>query len=446
MRGDSWLEEVWRLCLVLLAGMLVGLVLGQVWGVTLLALILYVLRHLYNIQRLINWLNAPESGGMPHQFGIWGEVYALISRRFSEHVQRQHRLKTLLEQFQISAAALPDAVVALGSSDEIRWANEAAQHLLGLRMPGDLGRPIVNLFRSPAFQQFLARRDFSGTVDLGLQGPEQRQLSLRAVPYGHDQLLIIAQDITERYRLERIRRDFVANVSHELRTPLTVIAGFAENMQDDPEQCPEAWRRPLTLITEQTGRMQHIVEDLLLLARLEGGGNQLRQEPVDVARLLGKLAEEARLLAVEDVTVSLEIESDYQLMADPGLLRSAIGNLVVNAVHHTPPGGEIVLHWLDEADASCIIVEDTGEGIAPEHILRLTERFYRVDTGRSRERGGTGLGLAIVKHILQVHDGRLEILSTPGEGSQFICRFPARLRVEVEQALTVDDNPIQPNS
>jgi len=199
----------------------------------------------------------------------------------------------------------------------------------------------------------------------------------------------------------------------------------------------------LTLITEQTGRMQHIVEDLLLLARLEGGGNQLRQEPVDVARLLGKLAEEARLLAVEDVSVSLEIESDYQLMADPGLLRSAIGNLVVNAVHHTPPGGEIVLHWLDEADASCIIVEDTGEGIAPEHILRLTERFYRVDTGRSRERGGTGLGLAIVKHILQVHDGRLEILSTPGEGSQFICRFPARLRVEVEQALTVDDNPVQ---
>lgn len=443
MRGDSWLEEVWRLLLVLLAGILAGLVLGHVWGVTLLALTLYVVRHLYNIQRLLRWLNAPESSGIPLQFGIWGDVYARISRRLTEHIQRERRLKTLLEQFQISAAALPDAVVALGPADEIRWANEAAQHLLGLRMPDDYGRPIVNLFRSPVFQQFLARRDFTRTVELGLRGPEQRQLSLRAVPYGQEQLLIIAQDITERYRVERIRRDFVANVSHELRTPLTVISGFAENMQADPERCPESWRRPLTLIVEQAGRMQHIVEDLLLLARLEGGEKNLRQEPVDVAGMLEKLAEEAHLLAGEEVTVSLEIGSDHRLLADPGLLRSAIGNLVVNAVHHTPPGGEIVLHWVDEPDASCIIVEDSGEGVAPEHIPRLTERFYRVDTGRSRERGGTGLGLAIVKHILQVHDGRLEILSTPGEGSQFICRFPARLRAGVEQPLTVDDNSNQ---
>jgi two-component system phosphate regulon sensor histidine kinase PhoR len=225
---------------------------------------------------------------------------------------------------------------------------------------------------------------------------------------------------------------------------LTVISGFIENMQSDPELCPAQWRKPLDLIAEQSERMRHIVEDLLLLARLEGGEKRLLQQPVDVHEMLRKLAEEAGMLAGEGVRVALKLESDWQLSGDAGLLRSAVSNLVTNAVHHTPAGGEITLHWVDEPDASCIIVEDTGEGIAAEHIPRLTERFYRVDAGRSRERGGTGLGLAIVKHILQVHDARLEILSTPGEGSQFICRFPAKRRMASAQELTanlrVDDN------
>jgi len=449
MRNNGWIEEAWRLAVVLAGGALMGVLFGHVLGVTLAVLALYTLSHLYHVRRFINWMDDPLNKDMPIQYGIWGDVYAKVSRLLNAQVQRERRLNILLKQFQSSAAALPDAVVALGTSDEIRWANEAAQDLLGLRLPGDYGRPLANLFRTPAFQQFLSRRDFSQTLELAAPGNDAQRLSLRAVHYGKNQLLIIVQNVTDRYRVERIRRDFVANVSHELRTPLTVISGFVENMQADGDLCPAPWRKPLALISEQTARMQHIVEDLLLLARLEGGEKNLRQESVDMAAMLGMLAEEARLLAGRDIAVSVNIESGWHLEADPGLLRSAISNLVVNAVHHTPPGGEIVLHWVDEPNASCVVVEDTGEGIAPEHIPRLTERFYRVDNGRSRERGGTGLGLAIVKHILQVHEGRLEIASTPGEGSQFICRFPARLRAQpagqLAQVPGVEDNYAQSN-
>ena len=444
MRGGSWAEEFWRFASILLGGAAIGLLAGHIFLFTLLFLAGYVGWHVYHMRGMLRWLDDPQDAAIPVHSGTWGDIYARIARLLKNYQHREHRLTLLLEQFQTSAAALPDAVVVLGAADEIRWMNEAAQGLLGLRAPGDYGRRLANLFRAPAFQHYLAARDFSRTLELTAPGREQTHLSLRAVPYGDEQLLIIVQDVTERYRVERIRRDFVANVSHELRTPLTVISGFVENMQSDPDLCPAQWRKPLDLIAEQSDRMRHIVEDLLLLARLEGGEKRLLQEPVDVHEMLQKLAEEARMLAGERVRVALNLESQWRLSGDAGLLRSAVSNLVTNAVHHTPGGGEITLHWVDEPDASCIIIEDTGEGIAAEHIPRLTERFYRVDAGRSRERGGTGLGLAIVKHILQVHEAKLEILSTPGEGSQFICRFPGKRRIasaqELTPALRVDDN------
>jgi len=450
MPAKGWVDEAWRLAFIIGAWVLVGLVFGYPLESALLGLTMYAMRQLYNIRRLVHWLNDPNTDQIPIHGGVWGDLYARFSRNFAQQEQRERRLRTLLEQFQSSAAALPDAVVALGPYDEIRWMNQAAEDLLGLRHHSDYGRPMVNLFRAPAFRQYLEARNFDQTLELTAPGRDQRQLSLRAVPYGQQLLLVIVQDVTERYRVERLRRDFVANVSHELRTPLTVISGFVENMQADGDMCPVPWRRPLALIADQTARMQQIVEDLLLLARLEGGERNLRHEGVDVAEMLQTLAGEARLLAPQGPQVSLKIDSDWFLDADPGLLRSAVSNLVVNAIHHTPAGGEIVLHWVDEPDASCIIVEDSGEGIAPEHIPRLTERFYRVDTGRSRERGGTGLGLAIVKHILQVHDARLEIASTPGEGSQFICRFPERCRADPAKPLAhlanVKDNYAQSTS
>jgi two-component system phosphate regulon sensor histidine kinase PhoR len=429
VQHDAWLDELWRFLFVLMAGVLFGLLLGHMLIVPMLFVSLYVARQVYYIQRLLHWLGDPEQRQIPSDYGIWGDVYAHIAHLLKDRRQREQHLKALLRQSQSLAAALPDAVISLGPMDEILWMNEAAQSLLGLRGTEDYGRPLLNLFRVPEFAAYLNGRDFSHALELPLPGAEPRWLSLRAVSYGKQQRLIIAQDVTERHQLERVRRDFVANVSHELRTPLTVISGFIENLRTDDANCPEQWRRPLALVGEQAGRMRHIVQDLLLLARLEGGESGLKRTPVRIDRLLRELAEEATLLAQGRQGIDLNIESTWLLDADRGLLRSAIGNLVSNAVHHTPAGGHIVLHWVDEPDASCIIVEDDGEGIAPEHIPRLTERFYRVDAGRSRERGGTGLGLAIVKHVLQVHDARLEILSTPGEGSQFICRFPATQRV-----------------
>ncbi len=440
----SWVGEAWKVVLLITACALLGLAFGYPVLFALVGLTLYVFRQLYTLRQFLRWLNDPEPGGIPDQGGLWGEVYARISRQLVQQELAESGLRTVLEQFQSAAEALPDAVVALGPHDEILWLNPAAEELLGLRLDSDSGRPLVNLFRAPGLRQYLAARRFDQALELTWPGREPRHLSLRATPYRQRLLLLIIQDVTERYHVERLRRDFVANVSHELKTPLTVISGFLENMQTDPELCPAPWRRPLALITDQAARMRQIVEDLLLLARLEGGEGNLRHERVDVAAMLRTQAEEAHLLAPEGPQVSLNIVSEWCLNADTGLLRAAIGNLIGNAIRHTPVAGKITLHWVDEPDASCILVEDSGEGIAPEHIPRLTERFYRVDTGRSRERGGTGLGLAIVKHILRVHDARLEIMSTPGEGSQFICRFPERLRVEPAKPLAhsanVNDN------
>ena len=296
MRDVSWAQELWRFVFVLGVGLLVGLLVDQVYPAVLLFVATYVIRHLYNIQRLIRWLDAPAATELPANFGLWSEIYARISRLLKIHADREQRLSALLAQFQSTAAALPDAVVALGPGDEIQWMNDAAERLLGLRVPGDYGRPLANLFRAPEFQHYLAVREFSHALELAAPGQEQKRLLLRAVPYGDRQLLVIAQDTTERYRVERIRRDFVANVSHELRTPLTVISGFIENMHADGDRCPEAWRRPLELIAGQADRMQHIVEALPLLARLEGGEKVLRHELVDVAGMLEAAAEETRLL------------------------------------------------------------------------------------------------------------------------------------------------------
>jgi two-component system phosphate regulon sensor histidine kinase PhoR len=251
---------------------------------------------------------------------------------------------------------------------------------------------------------------------------------VRVTAYGDGERLLLAQDVTERLRTEQIRKDFVGNVSHELRTPLTVISGFVENMQADNDSMPVQWRKPLDLIAGQAERMRQIVEDLLLLARLESASAEAPRDPVDPAEMLESIARDGRSLATEQQKIQVSIESDAWLLGDGGLLRSAVTNLMVNAIHHTPHGGQITLALQETPEGLSILVQDTGEGIAAKHIPRLTERFYRVDAGRSRERGGTGLGLAIVKHALQKHGAKLKIESRVGEGSRFACIFPADRR------------------
>ena len=438
---SSWSQEAWRLIGVLIFCLLLGLLTGQVRNLLLFGLAGGVVWYLYNLFRLQRWLESPRRDNVPPETGVWGDLYYRVLKLQANSLSRKRRLRAWLSQFRASAEALPDGAVALGENWEIRWFNEAAARMLDLHPGKDVGTPIVNLFRNPSFGRYLEAEDFTQPLAIGVPGVPNSRLSIRVIPYGDSQWLLLAQDVTERHRLERIRTDFVANVSHELRTPLTVLAGYLENLQHGNVPCPEAWSRPLQQMEQQTIRMQHIVEDLLLLARLESNQSSQRQEtPVDIPALAQQLKDEAESARSDGhAAVHLDIRSHSGLLGDAAQLRGAFTNLVMNAVNYTPVSGDIYIRWyVDRSGRPCFEVADTGEGIAPEHIPRLTERFYRVDAGRSRQRGGTGLGLAIVKHALQNHQAELIIESRLGQGSAFRCRFPNSRLAAIPQNVTAE--------
>jgi two-component system phosphate regulon sensor histidine kinase PhoR len=391
----------------------------------LIALVAYSLRNLYNLKRLADWLGDPNAASIPIHFGIWGDIFARIARISSRQAEREKRLTRLVHEYTASTSALPDATVALDPSGRILWFNEAASSLLGLVAAKDVGQPLQNLFRNPEIPAFIADAEFGRSLETKAPGNPNLRLEVRLAPYGDGQMLLLAQDITDRIHQERVRKDFVANVSHELRTPLTVVSGFIENMQNDPALPAERVARPLELMAQQAARMGQIVEDLLVLARLESQPVDHNHSEVSMNPLLQQVADECSGLREDAPKISVTINSQRLIRGDEKQLRSAIVNLVSNAVHHTPADGQIQIVWEDVGEQSTLSVIDDGEGIAAEHIPRLTERFYRADTGRSRQRGGTGLGLAIVKHILKRHQAELEIESELGVGSRFVCRFPA---------------------
>ena len=422
---SSWLAELWRIIVLILVAVAGGALVDQILLFVLLAFVAYTLRNLYNLQRLTDWLGDPQLQSVPSHFGLWGDAFSRIARISSRHAERERRLTKLVQEYTASTSALPDATVALDPLGRILWFNEAASRLLGLVTAKDVGQPLQNLFRNPEIPAFIAAADYAQTLQTNAPGNPDLRLEIRLAPYGEGQMLLLAQDVTDRIRLERVRKDFVANVSHELRTPLTVISGFIENLQNDPRLPAEQLARPLELMAQQAARMSQLVEDLLLLARLESQSAGNRMQEVDIAAMLQQVADECRQLRDDVPEIATTAQSIRRIWGDAKQLHSALSNLVANAVHHTPPEGLVEISWNDDGDASLLDVRDTGEGIAPEHLTRLTERFYRVDTGRSRERGGTGLGLAIVKHVLKRHAAELEISSRPGEGSLFRCRFPA---------------------
>ena len=400
-----------------------GSVVDQVYLFLLLALLAYSFRNLYNLKRLANWLGNPKLADIPIHFGLWGDIYSKVARVSLRQAQREKRLAELVNEYTASTSALPDGAVALDASGRIRWFNDAATRLLGLQPAKDIGQPLLNLCRNPEMVSFVENPDYARVLQISAPGDSERQLEMRLAPYGDDQTLLLAQDITERLRHERMRKDFVANVSHELRTPLTVIGGFIENLQMDENLQNDRLTRPLELMAQQTARMGRIVEDLLLLARLESDSNRNQNDRVDIGELIRNVADECQALADDIPRIDCEVTSTRRVLGDEKQLRSVVTNLLVNAINHTSAEQRVDLSWRDEGAQSLLEVRDSGIGIAPEHIPRLTERFYRVDAGRSRDRGGTGLGLAIVKHILHHHDAKLEIQSRPQEGSRFVCRF-----------------------
>jgi len=321
--------------------------------------------------------------------------------------------------------ALPDGVVILDAQNRIEWCNEGAARLFGLDLGTDVGRPVINLVRQPEFIAYVEAEDYTHAIPLRSEHGGGRTLSVQLIPYGEAQKLLLSRDITRLERVETMRRDFVANVSHELRTPLTVLSGFLETVQE-LELDARRTRDYVNLMAEQARRMQRIVDDLLALSALESSPEPSLEERVNVQGLLARVKADADALSGGRHKITLDAVEGFDIAGAESELSSALGNLASNAVRYTPAGGSIRLIWRASSAGAEFIVEDTGIGIEPQHLARLTERFYRVDRSRSRETGGTGLGLAIVKHALARHQATLDIQSEFGHGSRFAARFPAR--------------------
>ena len=374
--------------------------------------------------RLLNWLRRGQEGPAPRDTGFWGELGYRIERalRASEQTVRIERER--LSQFLSAIEASPNGVLLLDAGDQIQWCNSRAADHFALDPQRDRRQRITNLVRTPAFVAYLQSEKFDEPVTF--QAPRgQGTLSVLIRPYGEDMKLVLSQDLTEQERNEGMRRDFVANVSHEIRTPLTVLSGFLETLTNLP--LSEADRsRVLVLMTQQAQRMGTLVNDLLILARLEGSPRPAADRWVRVDALMAQVEVDARALSAGRHSLRFAKAEGAQIAGAQPELLSAVTNLVNNAVRYTPDGGQIDVSWRVLADGSGeLAVADTGPGIAREHLPRLTERFYRVDGSRSRETGGTGLGLSIVKHVVQRHGGELDIRSEPGKGSLFRLVFPA---------------------
>ena len=424
---DGWKRELAWLGGTLLLGGLLGILFEPAWLYLALAMALYAGRHLGYLARLTHLLLEKKKLQTPFPRGPWGLVYNEISRLQSGSRKRKRRLARFLTRFREAVTALPDAAIILGKEGHIEWANPSAERLLGVVWPQMGGRALLHIARHPILEEYLSEGDFRRPLELPSPVNKALVLSLRITPFGRKhQRLLVARDITRIYHLDKIRRDFVSNISHELRTPLTVISGFLENLSDSQAECPQ-WGRSLELMREQATRMQALIDDLLTLSRLEMAEEQPTEETtVTVGPLLSSIVHDARILSGDaEHDIELEANSSLALKGNHQELRGVFSNLIFNAVRHTPGRTSVRVSWnVDEAGA-VFVVSDTGEGIPARHVPRLTERFYRVDTGRSRESGGTGLGLAIVKHALNRYGAKLEIASEEGNGSTFTCRFPA---------------------
>jgi len=420
---QAWLFAAGRLLATVLIGAGAGWLFGNVWGGLACALALHLAWVLAQLFRLEWWLRHRSYADPPDVGGVWGEIIAQIVRLHRRKRFHKQRFVQLMRQLQRSTAALPDGVVILNAQREIVWFNRMAARLLSLRRTADLGLRIENLLRAPEFVRYLAGSDYANPIVLRTSSGEDGFLSLQVAPYGDGQLLLLVRDVSRQMRLEAVRRDFVANASHELRSPLTVISGYLETLAQDPALDREL-QGPVAEMRRQAERMTAIIRDLIELSRLEETDEIVGGAPVDVAALASLLRKDVLARPSHPREVRVRIDSSASLIGDEPEIHSAFSNLVDNAAKYTPPEGAIEIRWWVDEDGGHFCVNDTGMGIPAEHIPRLTERFYRVDPGRSRATGGSGLGLAIVKHVLQRHGATLEVASTLGAGSSFTCHFP----------------------
>lgn len=420
-----WLKEFWRLAAILTAALLFSLIFGHTHAFITGGLLGWFLWHACKISRFARWLITGQEPVPSYGNDLWGELYYQVHKLKNQTRRREQMLREVVEQYRASAEALPDATLVLTPDNQIEWMNQSAASLFGLDVVTDIGHRVQNLIRHPDFIAMLNSGDYSEPLEMNSPTDDGRVMEIHIVPYGNRQRLLVARDITRLHQLEVIRRDFIANVSHELSTPLTVISGYLENLSGTQRK-PEQLEHALSQMRQQSGRMRNLLNDLLQISRLELNETQEQETEVDVASMLSSLVEELKLPGQpRNHEITLQVDEDLRLRGIGKDLYSAFSNLIRNAVQYTPDGGRIGIRWFAEQGAAIFSVQDTGIGVPQELIPRLTERFYRVDAGRSRSLGGTGLGLSIVKHVLRNHQATLHIESAVGKGSLFQCRFPA---------------------
>jgi len=426
---NAWIKELLQFFWLGLVAAVIGLLLGEITLVLLIYTLAYLGWYFYNLQRMEIWLQKGKKYAPPQSTGLWGELFNGIYRLQQRSRKRSKRLVKLLSRFRETTGAMPDGIIILQTGGGIEWWNSAAQALLHLQYPQDVGQRMNNLIRHPQFTAYVNGE--LDTPDVMVPSPKnpQLRLNIRIIPYGKDQELVLLRDVTIMEQSDQMRRDFVANISHELRTPLTVLSGYIENLLElskDDEQL----HRALQNMAQQSHRMRHLTEDLMLLSSLENERSSIKREVINVGQMLASLREEAGIVSGDmKHNLIFKVDENVYLRGDPKELESIFTNLVMNAVNYTPPGGTIWVRWHADAAGAHFEVQDTGVGIAAHHIPRLTERFYRVDVARSRATGGSGLGLAIVKHAMQSNHGQLKIKSETGRGSTFTSDFPPTLVV-----------------
>ena len=427
------MQDFWfRVSLPVVFSTLAALLLWGIFSATLALLFMVVVllivmahraRQLFKLEQ---WLNDARIETIPEAGGIWEEAFSQLYKMVKRHNQTKQELADELQHMEQATAALPEGVAILNEVNRLEWFNPVAQQHFDLDAEHDIMQDITYLVRQPEFVEYIQESNFNNPLMMRPARHDDMVLSIKLIPYGVNKRLLISRDITQFERVEAMRRDFVANVSHELRTPLTVVSGFVENLQDMSDLGQDSARRALHLMAEQTRRMDNLVADLLTLSRLENVQSPLHEETVDMKELLNEVYRDGELLSGAKHPLRMEIASAANLLGNRDELRSAFSNLLSNAIRYTPEGGAILLRWFERGGQPVFLVQDSGIGIAAQHIPRLTERFYRVDRSRSRETGGTGLGLAIVKHIAMRHQAKLEVSSEEGKGSTFALVFPAK--------------------
>lgn len=417
-----WRKEATYIALFIVIAAVLSHFFGYFMHMVVLILIYVIVRQAVLIYRLEQWLSHGAGGKSPTGTGVWGDIYYHFYRIRQKEKKRKKTLGKIIEQFRKSTDVLPDAAIVLGKHDEIVWSNKLAKIVVGIKK-SDRGQRIDNLIRSPEFVQFLKIRDAKKSLTLPSPINDKIILQYKIVSYADEQHLMIAHDVTQQKLMEAMRKNFVDNISHELRTPLTVLKGYIETLQDIDDKQSVMQTNSLQQMNAQTDRMQYLVDDLLLLARLET--TKKKTECVDISNLINNICLESRVVEDQYQRIELNVETGIDIMGEEQDLRSAFSNLIINALKYSADQSVVKVIWKKVSKGAVFEVIDQGEGIAAVDIPRVTERFFRAEVKRSKKLSGTGLGLAIVKHVLIRHDAKLEIISKLGKGSQFRCVFPA---------------------